>query len=200
MRKYDFDEDSARQAGASSFIDATGKYKGTFTMAKQVISQKGTEGVEFSFEADDGRTANYLQLWTFDVNGKPLYGKKVLDALMCCARVKTLTSKEGTVEGKDGPEKAVIFPGLHGRSIGLLLQREEYQKSNGTLGYKFSIYAPFHAETELMAVELLDGKTTPEMLPKVLDGLQDKPLQSRPRTPSTNHHAQSENPADPWGD
>lgn len=200
MRKYDFDEDSARQAGASSFIDATGKYKGTFTMAKQVISQKGTEGIEFSFETDDGRTANYLQLWTFDVNGKPLYGKKVLDALMCCARIKTLTPKEGTVEGKGGPEKAIIFPGLHGRSIGLLLQREEYQKSNGDTGHKFNIYAPFHADSELMAVELLDGKTAPEMLPKVLDGLHDKPLQTRPRAAAASHHPQSENPADPWGD
>ncbi|AZY49712.1 hypothetical protein C0J09_11580 [Bordetella avium] len=198
MRKYEFDEESARQAGASSFIDATGKYKGTFTQVKQIISRKGTEGIEFSFEASDGRTANYLQLWTFDVNGKPLYGKKTLDALMCCARLKTLTPQKGVVEGKNGPEDAIVFPGLVGRPIGLLLQREEYQKDSGDVGYKFNIYAPFHSDTELMAAELLDGKTAPGMLPKMLEGLKDKPLQSRARPTTGSYHAASENPADGW--
>lgn len=198
MRKYEFNEESARQAGASNYIDATGKYKGTFTQAKQIISKKGSEGIEFSFEADDGRAANYLQLWTFDVDGKPLYGKKVLDAVMCCARIKTLTPQKGTIQGKSGQEDAILFPGLQGRPIGLLLQREEYQKNNGDLGYKFNIYAPFHAESEMMAIELLDGKTAPEMLPKVLEGLQDKPLQARSRPTAASHHGQSENPADPW--
>jgi hypothetical protein len=198
MRNYDFNEESARQAGASNFIDATGKYKGNFTLAKEVISQKGTEGIEFSFESDDGRTANYLQLWTYNAKGEALYGKKVLDALLCCARLKTLTPKEETIQGKNGAEKVLTFPGLYDRKIGLLLQREEYQKSNGDVGYKFNIFAPFHAETELMAVELLDKKTTPELLPKVLSGLADKPLQTRSRTTSTQTAAMSENPADSW--
>lgn len=198
MRNYEFNEESARQAGASNFINTTGKYKGQFTLAKQVISQQGTEGIEFSFEADDGRTANYLQLWTFDKNGKPLYGKKVLDALMCCARLKSLTAKESTIQSRNGSEQAITFPGLQGKKIGLLLQREEYQKSGGGIGYKFNIYAPFHAETELMAVELLDGKTAPEMLPKVLEGLADKPAQTRTTTAHTT--ARSENPADDWGE
>lgn len=198
MRKYEFDEESARQAGANSFIDATGKYKGTFTQVKQIISRKGTEGLEFSFEAEDGRTANYLQLWTFDVDGKPLYGKKTLDALMCCARLRTLTPQKATVEGRNGPEDAVVFPGLAGRPIGLLLQREEYQKDNGDIGQKLNIYAPFHAETEMMAAELLDGKTAPEALPRVLEGLQDKHLKNRIRPTSGGRNSGSENPADGW--
>lgn len=198
MRNYEFNEESARQAGASNFIDATGKYKGVFTLAKQVISKKGTEGIEFSFEAEDGRAANYLQLWTFDKDGKPLYGKKVLDALMCCARVKGLTAKEATIQGRQGSEQVISFPGLQGKKIGLLLQREEYVKNDNSIGYKFNIYAPFHADTELMAVELLDGKTAPEMLPKVLEGLADKPAQARATTTQTT--ARSENPADDWGE
>ncbi|OZI17960.1 hypothetical protein [Bordetella genomosp. 7] len=197
MRNYEFNEESARQAGASNYIDASGKYKGAFTLAKQVISRKGTEGIEFSFEADDGRTANFLQLWTFDADGKPLYGKKVLDALLCCARLKTLTAKEETIQGKNGPEKAIVFPGLVGRKIGLLLQKEGYIKSNGDPGYKFNIYASFHADTELMAVELLDGKTAPEMLPKVLEGMADKPAPTARQTTSQTT-AMSENPADDW--
>lgn len=197
MRNYEFNEESARQAGASNFIDATGKYKGRFTLAKEVISQKGTEGIGFSFESHDGRAANYLQLWTYNAKGEALYGKKVLDALMCCARLKTLTPKEAMVKGKNGDEKAMTFPGLYDRDIGLLLQKEEYVKSNGTTGYKFNIYAPFHADTELMAAELLDKKTAPEMLPKVLAGMTDKLLPAnQPRTSQTT--AQSENPADDW--
>lgn len=199
MRNYEFNEESARQAGASNFIDSTGKYKGVFTLAKQIISSKGTEGVEFNFESEDGRAANYLQLWTFDVNGKPLYGKKVMDALLCCVRLKTLVAKEETIQGKDGAEKAIVFPGLHGRKIGLLLQREEYRKKNGDVGYKFNIHAPFHADTELMAVELLDGKTAPEALAKAVEGLRDKPLSaSAPARQSSSQGVQSENPADLW--
>jgi len=195
MRKYEFNEESARQAGVSNFIDATGKYKGSITQAKLVMSRQGTEGVELTFEAEDGRVANYLQLWTFDKDGKPIYGKKVMDALMCCARVKTLTPQETIIDGQN----TTVLPGLHGRRIGLLLQREEYLKRDGDVGYKFNIYAPFHADTELMAAELLDGKTTPEALPKVLEGLRDKPLRSRPAgNQSSSGHPASENPADPW--
>lgn len=197
MRSYEFNEDSARQAGASNFIDSTGKYKGSFTLAKELISKKGTEGIEFSFEADDGRVANYLQLWTYNAKGEPLYGLKVLNAILTCARLKTLTGKEAQLKGKDGMENVITFPSLYERKIGLLLQREEYRKSDGTAGYKFNIYAPFHPDTELMASELLDKKTAPELLAKVLSGLADKPMSAtQPRTSQTA--AASENPADDW--
>jgi hypothetical protein len=199
MRNYQYDEESAKQAGASSFIDATGKYTGKFLMAEAITSKKGTEGIEFSFEADDGRTANFLQCWTYNADGEPLYGLKMVNAILCCARLKTMTPKEETVQGRDGnPRKATVFPGVAGRRIGLLLQREEYVKNDGTPGYKFNIFAPFHADTELMASELINGETEPKALAKALAGLADKPMQNRPRTSQTSAH--SENPADdiPW--
>ncbi|MFC4275533.1 hypothetical protein [Achromobacter aloeverae] len=199
MRNYQYDEDSAKQAGVSSFIDATGKYIGKFVMAEAITSKKGTEGIEFSFESDDGRTANFLQCWTYNADGEPLYGLKMLNAILCCARLKTMTPKEQMVQGKDGQRKATVFPGIIDRRIGLLLQREEYQKDNGDVGYKFNIYAPFHADTELMASELIEGKTEPQALAKALAGLADKPMQTRKRT--SQPARQSENPADDvWGE
>lgn len=198
MRSYEHNEELARQAGASNFIDATGKYKGKIVRAEAVTSKNGTEGVEFSFESEDGRTANYLQCWTYNAKGEPLYGLKMLNAILTCARVRGIKAEETTIKDRDATRKATIFPSLTDRPIGLLLQREGYIKGNGDTGFKFNIYAPFHAQTELTATEMLDGKTTPEALPKILASLSDKPMQAGRQAPAGGYQQPSENPADAW--
>lgn len=198
MRSYEHNDDLARQAGASNFIDATGKYKGKIVRAEEVVSKNNTEGVEITFEADDGRVANYLTCWTYNDKGEPLYGLKMLNAILTCARVRGIKPEETTIKDGDSARKAIVFPALANKPVGLLLQREGYIKNNGDTGFKFNIYAPFHAQTELTAAEILDGKTAPEALPKILAGLADKPMKAGRQAASGGSHQQSENPADGW--
>lgn len=178
-RSYDLDAAAASKVGVSSYISETGKYAGKFLCAEAKVSEQGTEGVEFTFEATDGRRANYLQLWTFNSDGKQLYGFSVLSAIMTCLRMKSIHPKAMPITDNKGTRQAQGFPELCGKPIGLLLEREETEKRDGTASYRFVIKAPFDPATELVAAEILRRDTTPSALPKMVAQLRDRPLQGR---------------------
>lgn len=203
MRTYEYDDGLARQANTSNFIDETGKYIGFFTLAEAVTSRNGSEGVEFTFEDDAGRTASFLQLWTYNKEGKPLYGLKVFNALLRCIEVRGAQPKPMTVDGRDGNKRQVLaLPELMNKPIGLLLQKEFYNKNDGSgQGWKMSLHAPFHAKTEMTALELSDRKTTPEALPGMIARLADKPAPApsqRNGSAGPSGGGYSENLAEPW--
>lgn len=182
-RSYTLDTKAASAAdNIVSRIDQTGKYVGTLTRVEIVASKQGTEGVEFSFKADDGATADFLTLWTYKASGEALPSLKTLNAMMTVVRVKSLTPTQGTVEkwdsgtGQRGKFPATIFPELTGKRIGLLLQREEYEKRDNTIGAKVNIVGCFDPETELTASEILARKTEPETLGRMVAALRDKPM------------------------
>jgi len=175
MRSYTADPAAARQANANNYIDQTGKYIGEFTLAEAVTSRKGTEGIEFSFKNEEGQQANYLTLWTYNERGEALYGFKVLSAIMTVMGVKELQPKQATIKDKDGhPRQVVGFPALHNKPVGLVLQKVLYTKNDGKDGYKFNIFAPFNAQSELTAKEMLDGATQPRALAGMIASLKDK--------------------------
>jgi hypothetical protein len=185
MVSYAMNRDAAKQAdNFGNFLDETGKYKGQFIMAEAVTSKKNTIGIEFTFRADDGREANYLTLWTHNADGKELQGFKVLNAILVCMRVPNIESQQRQIDKYDaaarGKVKVVadVFPDLMNKPIGLLLQKEAYQKNNGGVGHKLNIVAAFEANTELMSSELLAKKSTPEQLGKLVARLADKPLKT----------------------
>jgi hypothetical protein len=180
MRSYTIDPTLARQANANNYIDSTGKYIGAFTRAEAVTSKQKTEGVEFTFKSRDGQTADYLTLWTFNEKGEPLYGLKILNALLTCLRLRDIQPQAGSITNHDGSvRQGQVFPALMNKPIGVLLQREAYVKSDGSDGYKFNIYAPFEAGTELTASEILDKETTPKKLGSIVATLRDRPAQKR---------------------
>lgn len=185
-RSYNLDPKSATAAdNTMSRIEDTGKYIGTLTRAESVLSRQQTEGVEFSFKADDGSTADFLTLWTHNAKGDELPSLKALNAMMTVCRVKSLTPTHGMVEKWDANSRqrtgvdATIFPELTNKRVGLLLQREEYEKNDGSVGSKLNIWGVFDADTELTASEILLRKTAPETLAKMLGALKDKPLKNR---------------------
>lgn len=206
MRSYTVDPTAARQANENSYIDQSGKYVGTFALAEAVKSEKGTEGIEFTFRTNNGQQANFLTLWTFNGQGEALYGFKLLSAILTVMGVKEISPKNGNIKKPDGQtQQTIAYPDLHSKPIGLVLQKEFYIKRNGDEGYKFNILAPFQASTELMAKELLDGKTEPRALSGIVSSLKDKLAPTSQRAqgntgaqayPATNNHQVD----DPFGD
>lgn len=185
-RTYNLDTKQAAAADNTiSRIDETGKYTGTLTRAEAVTSKQGTDGVEFSFRADDGSTADFLTLWTHNSDGDELPSLKALNAIMTVLRVKTITPTPGHVERWDSDSRqrvkaaATIFPELTGKRVGLLLQREEYEKRDGSIGSKMNIFGVFDADSELTASEILARKTQPETLSRMVAALRDKPLKHK---------------------
>lgn len=181
---YTLDTNAAKAADQiNNRIDQSGKYLGQFTRAEAVTSTKGTRGVDFSFKADSGPTADYLTLWTHNTDGKELHGFKVLMAIMTCLRVKGLKSENGEVEKYDRDANARVksvvplFKELMGKPIGLLIQMEEYAKTAGGTAWKPSIHAAFDKD-EFTAGEILTKAHKPETLEKMVAQLRDRPLKA----------------------
>ena len=76
---------------------------------------------------------------------------------------------------KEVQEDGTVFPDLH-KPIGVLLETEDYEKKDGSIGTRMVLKNVFQPGTELTASEILDKKTQPELLAKMVEGLRHRPL------------------------
>lgn len=195
---YTLNPEAARAGDAvSNFITETGKYIGKFTRAEKLVSSKAqTDGIGFTFKAQDGRECRF-DIWTQKQDGTPLPGLNTVNAMMTCLQLRELRATSQKVKRYDFDAKqdveAVVpcFDALMNKDIGVLLRSEEYEKMfdgapTGETGWKMGIYAAFQAQTGLMATEILGRRTSPEMLSNVLVNLKDKPLRKKTPRPANN--------------
>lgn len=178
------DTNEARKADTvSSGIRETGKYTGVITRAEKLLSKNNVEGLGLSFKADDGSTANYLDLYTVKPDGEKLRGLGFVQAIMCCTRTKQADEGQISFDRWDKDAGAVIkakaagYPALMGKRIGLLLQKE-LSKNNktGADTERLNIFGVFEADSELVASEILDKKTEPAQLEKMVQALMARPI------------------------
>lgn len=188
--------DKARAAdNRQTAITETGKYIGVITRAEKLVSQQGTKGLGLSFKSNDGNTANYLDVWFAKENGDELFGIKTVNALMACLKMRKC--EEGQIEcekwdkgaGAMTKVRAAGYPEMMGKPIGLLLQESIETDQQGKDQRRIGIYGVFQANTELTASEVLDGKTTPEKLPKMLQALMANPVRDNRKVRGTPTHS-----------
>lgn len=177
MSEYTLDVDAAKQADTGGGrITETGKYIGTFTKAKKVLSTKGTQGIEFTFASNGGQTADYLSVWTLNKDGEQIYGFKQLMALMTCLKIKGIDATRATIEEYDRdsnsmqPKQMEVYASLQNKAIGVLLQMEEYEKKDHSVGERPVFAGFFDPATEQVATEILEKKD-PEILAKLIGQL-----------------------------
>lgn len=193
---YTFDKAGAEAARKSDTgggsIKEIGKYVGEFTQAKDITAKKtGAKGIEFAFKTASGQKAN-LSIYTMSANGEKYQGYDQLMAIMACMALRNIKPQLGKATRydydakKDVLEECSIFPDLC-KPIGVLLETEDYQKQDGSTGTKMVLKNVFQANTELTASEILDRKTTPEQLEKMVAGLHHRPLKSAKPVPSRQH-------------
>ena len=183
---YELNPNGARAATISSRIVEKGAYAGRFTIAQAITARSGSQGIEFSFKADSGATADYLTLWTHNADGKELYGRKVLDAILTCLKVRKIAAVSRPIQRRTsggGTEtvKADVFPDLMGKPVGLFLVSEEYEKTDGSLGSKMVIVLPFDPATRKTASEILDQREA-QAFDGILASLRDRPARKRERS------------------
>lgn len=58
----------------------------------------------------------------------------------------------------------------------MLLETEDYEKKDLSIGTRMVLKNVFQPSTELTASEILDKKTRPELLAKMVEGLRHRPL------------------------
>jgi len=165
-------------------IKETGKYVGTITRAEKLVSKdKGTIGLGLSIKTEDGLSADYLDIWHTRGDGSELSGLKTVNAILCCT--KTSEAQEGPINverwdnktGKREKTSTSGYPGLMGKKVGLLLQKQlETNNRTGKDVERVGIFAVFNAETELTASEMYAKKTNPERLTQMLTTLMARPV------------------------
>lgn len=177
---YKLDAELAKKSDGGDYITTTGSYVGQLTLAKRSVSTKSTEGIEFSFKTDDGQVANYLSIWTKNKEGEELSGMKALMAMMTICKLREISLAKKSVQGRNGAEVVECFPGFEGKRIGLCFEREEFVKSDDSIGFQLNIAGCFDPATGLTASEIMNGLASGQG--SKLSALQAR-LKDRPRRP-----------------
>lgn len=177
---YTLDASAAKKADViNARIEHSGKYDGVFTRAESVISTKGTKGVDLSFKAAGGESADYLTLWTHNKEGKTLMGFNTLMAIMMCLRVRGLSAEAGVIEKyvkESGTREKVnvqLYKDLMDKPISLLIQMEE-SEYEGKYTWKPVIFGVCDKDG-FTASEISTRATKAETAAKMLAALKDKP-------------------------
>ena len=180
---YALDPNAARKADTTgNQIKEIGKYVGSFTQAVDIKTQKGGKGISLVFKSNSGQKAN-LTIYTQSAEGEKHQGFDQLMAIMTCMGLRNIAPKPGTFTRYDFDTKAEvtengnIFPEL-AKPIGVLLETEDYEKRDGGTGTRMVMKSVFQPSTELTASEVLDRKTTPEQLGKLVASLRHRALKS----------------------
>lgn len=160
-------------------IETSGAYIGRLTLAKERTAKTGTRGIEFNFEAEDGRVARYLTLWVARANGDKIeYPYSLLSALMACLDVKSIESTTETIDewntasGMMAPTEAQTFPALMNKPIGILLQREE-REWEGKTYVSMKIVQFFDPRDRSTPSEILSGARSGQALDKMVTNLRE---------------------------
>lgn len=177
---YKLDTNAAKAADSTgSRITETGKYKGHFTRAEHIEARNTkTKGIDFDFVSDGGQKARFA-IYTVKADGTTIYGYKQLMAMLTVLSLRSIANPVDTVSrvydfdareevNKSSPQ----FVELLNKPIGLLLAMEEYEPGK----LRPTLSGVFQADTELVASEILERKSQPQTLAKMVALLRDKPL------------------------
>lgn len=200
---FQLDQKAARDGSGSAgaFIQQTGAYVGTIVAATQYKAQSGAEMMNISFLSSSGEKAPYLSICYKKIDGSNNdIGINQINALMACMKVTQTAPVIGTIQvwdkgaGTEIPQQATVFPELMNKPVGLFLQRE-LSTYNGEDKDKVVFYAPFCADTQQTAQELLDNIPA-SSIEKMKGTVKD--YDKRKKGAQTNSFAQDNGPA--WPD
>jgi len=172
----------------SAFIDEAGKYIGAFTRAELVKGQTGSVGLGLTYKAENGGEAQFYINTSYLKDGQMQQnngGVQTVSAILACLRLNTSGDPSAVTVEKWNPdtkqrEQTQIqgFPSLMNKPIGLLIQMEIEKNSEKGLP-RPTIYAPFSAESEKTASEILGKVAAPTKLEKMVQVVMAKPLVDR---------------------
>lgn len=164
---FTYNQEAALAAVQGGFITESGAYVVTILEAKYMTSQSGAESIEFSVETEDGKKANYINIYCQKKDKTPnKYGINMINAIMGCIGVPQLTTKMIDAHTHLAPE-------LTDQRVGLVLQKTLKTKSDGKDTYRLDILLPFVAQTRQTLEEKIKNLPA-QAIDKQVATLQDK--------------------------
>lgn len=177
-KTYALNAEAAREADGGR-LDRTGAYVGKFTLAMNLIAQSGATGITFNFEADSGEQAQYLNLYTANAVGQPIFGEKQLYALMTCLKQRSISATPQEHELYDHDLRAAtkqtvdVYSTLMNVPVGIVVQKEHYLNNLKEPKERLNLIRFFDPATRQTASEILD-KSPAKKLDAQLGSLKDK--------------------------
>lgn len=207
---FNLDTNAARAAdNKSAFIDEAGKYIGLFTRAEYMEKKEtGSTGIGFTYKTNAGAEAQFYVNLSYQHGTRNDGGHALLNAIMACLQLRkveaprTITVEKWNSDSQQREKVQVYgFPELMDKPIGLLLQME-IEKNSEKGNPRPTIYAPFSAESEKTASEILDPNCkSPAKLEKMVQQVMKKPvIDRRPAGSRTQQQSQQQAPADDFDD
>ncbi|WP_442486759.1 hypothetical protein [Halomonas litopenaei] len=150
---YNEDQAAAADGGGSDYLLESCVVRGTITAARWTMANNSrSEFLQFDFETENGKKANYINLIFRDRNGQPLqFGEERIHALMGCTGVQSLTRVQNGQE--------VTCPELAGRKVALALEIRYFAKSGSDKpGFGFDVKAIMSAKSGITIGEHKAGK------------------------------------------
>ena len=200
-RSFNLDTEAAKQANSGGKrITESGKYIGTIKSAWHETYPSGAEAVLLKFDSDQGQEAGPLMLFTHGKDGNTLSGYNTVQALMTCVKARSLTPRPGQVELYDFDQQKEVmkqkdtYPELTGKRVGLLLREEHvtdqqgYPKTrdDGSIKTRMILFAPFCAETERTAAEVLEKVQQGSQLERMVQWLAENPVKAAKKAPMSH--------------
>jgi hypothetical protein len=206
---FNLDANAARSAdNKSAFIDTAGKYIGTFTRAEYMDKQDtGSTGIGFSYKTREGAEGQFYLNLTYQHGTRNDGGYALLNAMMACMQLRTVgapQSMEAEKWDSDSKQRVKVkvqgFAELCGKPLGLLIQME-IEKNSTTGMERPVIFAPFSAESEKTASEILDPRcTAPTKLEKMVQQIMKRPVVDRRPKGSTSSQQGIQHQSGPMAD
>ena len=186
---YALDTTEARKADNSGgSIKEMGKYIGTFTQAEDVTAKTGTKGIALTFESNGQKTR--FTLYTMRADGEKIMGFQALSAIMACLKLRSINPAPGQIKSRDYDtntdvvKPGAVFPELCNKPIGMLLETEDYLNNKGEPRVRMVFAGAFQADTELTASEILDKKTQPVQLARMVAYMRHRTMKNGAAKPS----------------
>lgn len=178
-------EELLQQEGYSSSekkLSKSGAYIVNIDESKPTEFKTGAIGVQFNFTViETGETAKYCSVFALDKDGGQGWQQGMLHSLMSLLGVKNINTTKGLTKewnadlGKMVEVQADLISDFMGKTVGVVLELEEYKRADGGIGEKFNIIRFFDPETRKTATETINQKDAKEV-DKLVSSLKDKRL------------------------
>lgn len=135
---FNFDENKAMKADGGNYIMDGGYYHNTEILDAVVFSGNGmSQYISFSVESD-GQQANF-NLYLTKKTGEATFMVNKIYSLMGILGIQKTSSLKVSVDRFGATVEGTRIPEFIGKKVGIRLMREDYYKTDGTIGFRMNL-------------------------------------------------------------
>lgn len=157
---FTYSAEAVKKAEGGAFINRTGEYVCVVSQASTYETQNGAQMIRLVLK--DQTTASVCQtdICVIAKDGNPTFGMGMFNALQKIAGVEkaeTVSGKVYSIFDPKKPEDGFRIPAVEKKTVGVVLQRENFFKTDGKAGHRMNVVCFFDPTTRKTASEIERG-------------------------------------------